>query len=96
MVAFTSAHSEMILDEVLAALGKSELSDRQKRVYARRLKFRPRIREMILDEVVSQAYAEGLIDIEEGEVEAQVDWDGLIEFIERILPLILQLIGLFG
>ena len=89
-----STLQQTLLQHIEAAIDKSDRSDRQKRVAKRRLK-RPRVQELVLDEVVARGYVEQYITVSD-ENEILVDWEGIIAFIERILPLILQLIGLFG
>jgi F420-0:gamma-glutamyl ligase len=89
-----STLQQTVLQHIEAAIDKSDRSDRQKRVAKRRLK-RPRVQELVLDEVVARGYVEQYITVSD-ENEILVDWEGIIAFIERILPLILQLIGLFG
>ena len=88
-----------LLDQVYAAIDGSELSDRQKRVFKRRMQWRPRVRQAVMDEVIAQGFAEEVFIPEisdSGDVTVQVDWDSIADFLERILPLILQIIGLFG
>jgi hypothetical protein len=95
---------ERLLSEVIAAVEKADISARQKRVTLRRLKFFPAYKNSFLDEVLAQGFAQGYITIAvtknnselQEPVEIMIDWEGLIEFIERIIPLIIQLIGLFG
>lgn len=53
-------------------------------------------REKIIDATVQKMYAEQVVIVSPDGVQAAVDWDGIITFIERLMPLILQLISLFG
>ena len=95
-----SQHHVKTLDEVKNAI-KSATSLRpiQKRRLLRRID-RPHVAQRVTDEITTRAMASGLVVIEYDEqandAVAMVDWDGLIEFIERLIPLIVQLIGLFG
>ena len=82
------------IDQVITALDQSDLKPRKKRSLKRRLK-RKRVQQTVLDELTSRATAEGYIIVGE-DATVQVDWDGLISFIERLIPLIIKLIGLFG
>jgi len=82
-----------LLKRVEQTIKSSDYSNRKKRRMLRKLK-RSRVRELVLDEVIAQAYHSDVITIQEGD--PRIDWDGLIEFLERLLPLIVKLIGLFG
>ena len=101
-----ATHSATTLQHVREAIEKSDrIGPRQKRVLLRRLN-RTRVAERVTDAVTAQALDAGYIQIahggfddddgDGGDVEVLVDWDALIEFIEKLIPLIVQLIGLFG
>ena len=90
------ANDPKLLDSVIKAIEASTLTDRQKAVAIRKLRFRPRIRQLILDEVIAQGYSEGVILPGEGDAVALIDWEEFAKFLERIIPLIIQIIGLFG
>jgi hypothetical protein len=85
---------------ILQALEKNEtLSSFQKLRIRLALKYRPRVRAEIIGEVTALCIEEGYVS-EDGVLLAppsgQVDWDAIIEFIERLIPLILKLISLFA
>lgn len=98
-------HHEQTLAEVRKAIEESEdLGPFRKRVLLRRLN-RPSVAVRVTDYVTANALDQGLITVPppvgwaEGQVDdvsMAIDWEGLITFIERIIPLIVQLIGLFG
>lgn len=99
-----SAHHVRTLEEVKKAIQASDdLRPLQKRRLIRRLN-RPHVAERVTDMVTSNAMIAGYIQIAHGgldsdddsDVEVQADWDAIIEFIERLIPLIIKLIGLFG
>lgn len=85
---------------ILQALEKNKtLSSFQKLRVRLALKYRPRVRAEIIGEVTALCIEEGYVT-EDGTLAAppsgQVDWDAIIEFIERLIPLILKLISLFA
>lgn len=57
---------------------------------------RQTLQDRILDEVTDYMIAEQLVVVTEDGVEAAIDWNSLISALERIIPIILQLITLFG
>lgn len=84
---------------ILQAVDKSQTLDRrEKRRIERVMKspFRRRAREKIVDDVTAAMLAEEVLVVTPEGVEMAIDLDGIIAFIERILPLIMQLITLFG
>ena len=92
---------DMIAAEIQAAIDRSTtMSDRDKRRASRvmdgRFRWQQRARQQVIDKAVIELLAEELIVPTPEGVEAAVDWDSIATFIERILPLILQLITLFG
>ena len=95
-----SSHHLKTLEAVKSAISDSEELGRfQKKRLLRRLE-RPHVAVRVTDAVTSEAMTAGYIsldfDADTQQVETNVDWDGLIEFIERLIPLIVELIGLFG
>ena len=86
----TLQHIESVIDS------SDDLRKRQKRKLKRKLR-RPRVAQAVLDEVTSRAVVAQVISIELGEdlAKTQVDWDALLEFLETLLPLIVQIIFLF-
>ncbi len=100
--------ADRILKQVETAIQDSDrLTDRRKARMLRVLNRRPKVAQRVVDEVTARALDADLItfdyyqtrsddDDEEGKVRARVDWDSIIAFIERLIPLIVQLIGLFG
>lgn len=58
--------------------------------------FNRRRRERVIDAAVHQLHAEQMIDVTPDGVEAAIDWDGIASFLERLMPLILTFIKLFG
>jgi len=99
-----AAHSVSTLEMVRQAVSDSNLRPLKKRRMLRRLR-RPAVASVVTDYVTSNAISEGVIDVgppvfnADGSVEVPemaIDFDALLDFIERLLPLILQLISLFG
>ena len=86
-----AAVSKLVASSLLAS---DALPDIPKRILTRRLQRRPRIRETVLDELISQAIGKGLIVIDGDQV--LVDWEGLAAFLKEIIPLIITIIGAFG
>ena len=81
---------------VREAVDRSEtLTAREKRRIKASVRWRPRVRAEVAGLVLAEACVEGLVD-EDGEVAAAIQWDQILSFIERLLPLILQLVSLFG
>ena len=81
------------LKHVVEAIQKNpDLKKRKKRRLIRKLG-RKRVQLVVLDHVNEKALEDEIITL--GDVEAQIDWDAIADFLERIFPLILQLIGLF-
>ena len=74
------------------------LDRRQKRRIERVMKspFRRRAREKIVDDVTAQMLNEEVIIVTPEGVEMAIDLEGILAFIERLLPLVLQLLALFG
>jgi hypothetical protein len=88
------------LEMVKSAIrSSSSIGPLQKRLLLTRLN-RPNVANRVVDAVTSQAVSAGYIsvsyDIVSGDAVTLVDWDELAKFLERIIPLIIQLIGLFG
>lgn len=57
---------------------------------------RSALRQRVCDEIAVAALNEGLVRLRTDGSLAAVPWTAIIEFIERILPYILQIIELFG
>lgn len=89
------SHHRRTLDQVRQAVSESDLDDREKRRILRKLR-RPWVAVRVTDLVTSEAFDAGVIGLTDDAQGFGVDWDSLLEFIERLLPLILQLIDLFG
>lgn len=89
-----------VADEIVQrANASSELSRRDKRRIARVMNggwFNWRRRERVLDEVCDRMHAARVIEVYDDGVQAATNWDDILSFIERLMPLILQLISLFG
>ena len=69
-----------------------------KRVLIRKLR-RNTVAVNVTDKVTSMAMVAGYIQVEintEGEVVSQIDWEGLTNFVKEILPLIIEIIKMFG
>lgn len=86
----------MIEQEIAA---DSSLSEPRRRRMLRRLK-RRRVKQAILDHCVSEAIGAGLIEIAIAPTGAGyqplVNWDELLAFIKELIPIIIELIGLFS
>ena len=83
---------------VIEAAEKSNLGRFQKARIERIMtgRFRPIAKKNITDRVTAALLAEEMIVASDSGVEFAVDWESILAFIERLLPLILQLISLFG
>jgi hypothetical protein len=84
---------------VLEALARNTtLSNFQKMRVRVAMRWRPRVRAEIIGEVTALCIEAGYVS-EDGALMAppsgQVDWDAIIEFIEKLIPLILKIISLF-
>jgi len=94
-----SSHHERTLALVKRVIDSSDRSQLQKNRLLRRLD-RPWIAVRVTDEITSRGMAMGLISVSfdavTGQATTNVDWQELIKFIEALLPLIIQIIGLFG
>lgn len=94
-----SANHDAMLKRVREAIAESDqIGPFRKWIIQRRLK-RQHVAVAVTDYVTSEAMAEGYIVMaagDDGEVVARVDLDGILAFIERLLPVILQIISLFG
>jgi len=93
------SHAKTTLRMVRKAIADSDLSLGQK-ILARIALRRKSVQDRVTDFVTSQAIDDGVIVMPamvDGQmVEAAIDWDALLEFIEKLIPLIMQLIALFG
>lgn len=85
---------------ILEAVNKS---DKLNRIQKNRLErilttnWRPRVKKAITDQVMNSLLAEEMVIVsEDGTVTPMFDFDGLIAFLEKLIPLIVSLIGLFG
>lgn len=92
-------HHQRTLAAVKKAIQDSDsLSDWKKRRLLRKLD-RPWVAVRVTDEITSRAMATGLVSVSvdsTGGAVTNIDWDGLIKFIEALVPLIIQIVGLFG
>jgi len=86
------APTEAILEAVHKAEQSGKINRRQARRIRRQRWLRPRKWEEICDKVEEELSGAKLVS-DEG---LSVDWEGIIAFIERLMPLILQLIDLFS
>ena len=85
-----------LLKELRQAIDATDqLTGRQKRVAKRKLR-RPIPQQQALDFIAAEAMVDGVFYAsEEDQFEVLVDWDSFAAFLERILPLLLQLFGGF-
>jgi len=94
-----STHHERTLALVKRAIESSDRSQLQKNRLLRRLD-RPWIAVRVTDEITSRAMAMGLVSVSfdavTGQATTNANWEEIIKFIEALLPLIIQIIGLFG
>lgn len=58
--------------------------------------FAPKLKQQLVLNTTSKLLEEGKISNDSGELVALVDWDSILDFITKLLPLLLQLIDLFG
>ena len=96
-----SAHGDRTMELVREAVRDSDLRPRRKARMLRLLKY-PSVQDRVKMFVTGSAIDAGEIDTQiivmpDGSIAMPaIDWDNLLSFIERLLPLILQLISLFG
>ena len=55
--------------------------------------FAPKIKQQMILEATSKLIEEGKVSTQTGDVVALVDWDSIFAFLEKLLPLLLQLFG---
>lgn len=55
--------------------------------------FAPRIKQQLILEATSKLIEDGKVSTDSGDVIALVDWDAIFAFLEKLLPLLLQLFG---
>ena len=86
-----------------AIIQAANKSDKLSRIQKNRLErilttnWRPRVKKAITDQVMNSLLAEEMLIVsEDGTVTPMFDFDGLIAFLEKLIPLIISLIGLFG
>lgn len=53
-------------------------------------------RERVIDAAVAQMHSAQVIEVTPEGVQAAINWDGIASFLERLMPLILTLVKLFG
>ena len=70
----------------------ASLDDRKRRALKRKLRWRPRLRQEVLDMITSESLSAGVLAFPS----AQIDWDALLAFIKELIPIIVELIELFG
>lgn len=89
--------AEAITDQIEQS---SDLSKREKRRATRvmngRFRWQQRARRQVIDKAVEELLAEELIVPTEDGVEAAVDWESILGFLKEFLPVLLQIISLFG
>jgi hypothetical protein len=84
---------------IIQAANQSTTMGPLQKLRVRRLmssRLRRSARNEVLVRVKAEMLAEGVIDVTEEGVEMNLDLNGILAFIERLLPLILQLINLFS
>lgn len=55
--------------------------------------FAPKLKQQMILEATSKLIEDGKVSAESGDVVALVDWDAIFAFLEKLLPLLLQLFG---
>lgn len=55
--------------------------------------FAPKIKQQMILEATSKLIEDGKVSTQTGDVIALVDWDAIFAFLEKLLPLLLQLFG---
>jgi len=99
----TLAVSDFRAEVAKSILQEAEKSDKLSRGEKRRIArvmrggwFNDSRREKIIDSVSEKLHAERAVVVMPDGVQAAVDWDAILAFIEKLMPLILQLVKLFG
>ena len=92
-----TSNQRRLLKEITGAIEADDSIDgRDKRRALRKLR-RPGIKRAVLNAVTEEAMLAGHIVVTgEGDVEAQVDWEGLQEFLKFLGPWLIELIGAFA
>jgi hypothetical protein len=91
-------------DEIARSIVEAaEKSDKLTRLEKRRIQrvmkggwFNDSRREQIISSVAQKLHSEQMIVVMPDGVQAAVDWDAVLNFIEKLIPLILQIVSLFG
>lgn len=76
-----------------------QLTRRQKRKIERVMRggwFNQWRKDAVLDDVIKKLHVEERIVVTPDGVQAAVDWNAILSFVEKLLPMILQLVSLFG
>jgi hypothetical protein len=55
--------------------------------------FAPKLKQQLVLEATSKLIEDGKVSAQSGDVVALVDWDAILAFLEKLLPLLLQLFG---
>lgn len=80
-------------EAVDTAVGSGELTAMQARRIKRAVRLRPDLRQRVLDEVDDKLHEAGMVG--DDCCFAAPDWNAILEFIKGLLPVIMQIIGLF-
>jgi len=94
----TDVSSDRIEKLLLESVKKSNLRPFQKMRLNVILKtnIAPKLKQQLILDTTAKLLEAEKISEQEGEVVALVNWDEILAFIEKLLPLLIQLIGLFG
>lgn len=98
---FADPTEQKLFDSLINAIQKSEsIRPVRKSLLVHRLKTRPKIRQMVMDEMVANCYSCGAVTFaasasDPGEMVANWDWEKVLQLIIEYLPQIIQLIMMF-
>lgn len=85
---------------ILEAVNKSDKLNRFQKNRLERImttNWRPNVKKAITDRVTNSLLAEEMLIVSDnGTVTPMFDFDGLLAFLEKLIPMIISLIGLFG
>lgn len=100
-VSFSDPSEQKLFDSLINAIQKSEtIRPVRKSLLVHRLKTRPKIRQMAMDELVAHCYSCGAVtfaasDSDPSDIVASWDWEKVLQLIIEYLPQIIQLIMMF-
>lgn len=101
-IIFSNPNQQKLYDCICDEIRKSTtVGPARKALMLHRMRTRPKVRELVMDEVMAQAYGCGAITMlapnpnDPAELTMAIDWDKVLQLIIEYLPQIIQLIIMF-